>query len=87
MSLMHIESICLKAFKQIKPNVFDVQRNLLILGVVGGRERGILGVGDRDEDPWGGRSREGSLFHALSALEAPAARKVPSVISHGDLER
>ena len=38
----YIESICLKAFKQIKPNVFDVQRNLLILGVVGGRERGVF---------------------------------------------
>ena len=37
----YIESICLKAFKQIKPNVFDVQRNLLILGV-GGRERGVF---------------------------------------------
>ena len=29
----------------------------------------------------------GILFHALSALEGPAARKVPSLISHGHLER
>ena len=30
--------------------------------------------------------RGGILFHALSALEGPAARKVPSLISHGHLE-
>ena len=35
---------------------------------------------------FGVKEREGILFHALSALEGPAARKVPSLISHGHLE-
>ena len=52
----------------------------MIDAIVGCVQRSLLILG------WGEREREGSLFHALSALEGPAARKVPSLISHGHLE-
>ena len=44
-------------------------------------QRSLLILGVR-----GDIRERGSLFHALSALEAPAGRKVPSLISHGDLD-